>query len=119
MFTVFQATKAFHTGEELLWPEQASPENPDLIVWLCAASSAERFWMLPNGRPHNVASTLPCLHDMRFNFWIAPRHPGYPFATALRSGTCALRGSTSSSEPQLQGPNIQMAEGLSLSRLWM
>lgn len=78
-----------HTGQQLLWAEQSSPENLDSIVWPRAASSAEVFWTgatLPNGSPRNVTEALPRLHDFRFRMV----QRGVK-AIALQPLWCALR----------------------------
>ncbi|KAL0960600.1 hypothetical protein HGRIS_005632 [Hohenbuehelia grisea] len=82
-------------GQQLLWTEQSSPENLDSIVWPRAASSAEVFWTgatLPNGKPRDVGSALPRLHDLRYRMVqrgvkaIAMQ----PQWCALRPGRCNL-----------------------------
>ncbi|KII91062.1 glycoside hydrolase family 20 protein [Plicaturopsis crispa FD-325 SS-3] len=82
-------------GQHLLWTEQSGPENLDSIVWPRAASGAEVFWTgatLPDGKPLNVSTALPRLHDLRFRMVqrgvkaIALQ----PLWCALRPGLCDL-----------------------------
>lgn len=85
-------------GQQLLWSEQASPENLDSIVWPRAASSAEVFWTgatLPDDNLRDVSSALPRLHDVRYRMVrrgiraIALQ----PHWCALRPGVCGLDAS--------------------------
>ncbi|KAJ2919173.1 hypothetical protein MD484_g1277, partial [Candolleomyces efflorescens] len=68
-------------GQQLLWTEQASPENLDPIVWPRAAVSAEIFWTgprLPSGQFRSVEEALHRLHDPKW--------------CALRPGQCESGG---------------------------
>jgi len=70
-------------GQQLLWTEQASPNNLDSIVWPRAAASAEVFWSGPGG---NGQAALARLHDHAYR--ITQR--GIQ-AIALQPKWCALR----------------------------
>ncbi|KAJ8081134.1 Glucosamine-6-phosphate isomerase (Glucosamine-6-phosphate deaminase) (GNPDA) (GlcN6P deaminase) [Marasmius tenuissimus] len=76
-------------GQQLLWTEQAGPQNLDDTVWPRAASSAEIFWSGPGG---NISTALPRLHDIAFrmNKRGIDAIPLQPLYCALRPGVCDL-----------------------------
>ncbi|KAK1230412.1 Glucosamine-6-phosphate isomerase (Glucosamine-6-phosphate deaminase) (GNPDA) (GlcN6P deaminase) [Marasmius sp. AFHP31] len=76
-------------GQQLLWTEQAGPQNLDDTVWPRAASSAEVFWSGPGG---NISAALPRLHDIAFrmNKRGIDAIPLQPLYCALRPGVCDL-----------------------------
>ncbi|KAI5118086.1 hypothetical protein M0805_007736 [Coniferiporia weirii] len=71
-------------GQQLLWTEQAGPQNLDSIVWPRAAATAEVFWAGPGYGPGSLSGSgtgagegagtdalngteaLPRLHDVRY-----------------------------------------------------
>ncbi|KAJ2924120.1 hypothetical protein H1R20_g12963, partial [Candolleomyces eurysporus] len=84
-------------GQQLLWAEQASPENLDPIVWPRAAVSAEIFWTgprHPSGQFRTVAEALHRLHDVRFRMVQRGVRaiPLQPQWCALRPGQCDSGG---------------------------
>ncbi|RXW23790.1 hypothetical protein EST38_g2063 [Candolleomyces aberdarensis] len=84
-------------GQQLLWTEQASPENLDPIVWPRAAVSSEIFWTgprHPSGQFRTVAEALHRLHDVRFRMVQrgVSAIPLQPQWCALRPGQCDSGG---------------------------
>ncbi|KAJ2924124.1 hypothetical protein H1R20_g12964, partial [Candolleomyces eurysporus] len=84
-------------GQQLLWTEQASPENLDPIIWPRAAVSSEVFWTgphHPSGQFRTVAEALHRLHDVRFRMVQRGVRaiPLQPQWCALRPGQCDSGG---------------------------